>query len=230
MTDVLEGGYKAYRHLVLESISEKRKTILLGGMTGSSKTQILRYLKSSGEHVIDLEGLANHKGSAFGAIGQPSQPSTEHFVNLLFDEWRRTDKTKPLWLEDESRNIGTVFMYDKFYLNMQDSPIVVLMMDARLRMPRLIEEYSLLDADELKASVNRISKRLGGDKAKEAINAIDAGDIAKAIEIVLQYYDKTYLYSLERKDKRNITIVETDTDNIETNAHKILEAAAKINW
>ena len=67
--EVLEGGYKSYRNHILESLSEKGKMIVLGGMTGSSKTHILRYLKSIGQQIIDLEGLANHKGSAFGALG-----------------------------------------------------------------------------------------------------------------------------------------------------------------
>ena len=83
-TEVLEGGYKSYRHHILESLSEKRKMIVLGGMTGSSKTHILRYLKMNGQQVIDLEGLANHKGSAFGSLGQPPQPSTEQFANISF--------------------------------------------------------------------------------------------------------------------------------------------------
>ena len=68
-TEILEGGYKAYRNYILERLSEKRKMIVLGGLTGSSKTYILRYLKSAGHQIIDLEGLANHKGSAFGALG-----------------------------------------------------------------------------------------------------------------------------------------------------------------
>ena len=128
-TEVLEGGYKSYRNYILERLSEKRKMIVLGGLTGSSKTYILRYLKSIGQQIIDLEGLANHKGSAFGALGEQPQPSTEQFANNLFDEWRRNDNDLPFWVEDESRNIGTVFIPDCFYENMQDSPVIVLMMD-----------------------------------------------------------------------------------------------------
>jgi tRNA 2-selenouridine synthase len=78
-TEVLEGGYKAYRNYILDRLSEKRKMIVLGGLTGSSKTHIIRHLKSTGHQIIDLEGLANHKGSAFGALGEFPQPSTEHF-------------------------------------------------------------------------------------------------------------------------------------------------------
>jgi tRNA 2-selenouridine synthase len=128
-TEVLEGGYKSYRHHILESLSVKRKMIVLGGMTGSSKTHILRYLKTSGQQVVDLEGLANHKGSAFGALGQPAQPSTEHFANILFNDLKQITEDLPVWIEDESRNIGSIFIPDGFYLNMQDSPSVILRMD-----------------------------------------------------------------------------------------------------
>ena len=94
-TEVLEGGYKSYRHYILEKLSERRKMIVLGGMTGSSKTHILRYLKNYGQQVIDLEGLANHKGSAFGSLGQPPQPSTEQFANILYNEWKKINLKLP---------------------------------------------------------------------------------------------------------------------------------------
>ncbi|MCX6327253.1 MAG: tRNA 2-selenouridine(34) synthase MnmH [Bacteroidia bacterium] len=229
-TEVLDGGYKSYRHHILESLSEKRKMIVLGGMTGSSKTHILKYLNGSGQQVIDLEGLANHKGSAFGSLGQPPQPSTEQFANILFDEWKLIDRNLPLWVEDESRNIGSVFMADSFYLNMQDTPAIILMMDVKTRLPRLLEEYSTYPPESLKESVLKISKRLGGDKTRDVINAVEKGDFAKAIEITLYYYDKAYLFGLKKKSNKNIIYVKTDSDDIETNALKILDAAGKINW
>src|ERR1035437_4104874 len=149
---VLDGGYKSYRRYVLDSLSEKRKMIVLGGMTGSSKTHILRYLKSSGQQILDLEKLANHKGSAFGALGQLPQPTTEQFGNMLFSEWQRLNDSLPFWVEDESRNIGLVFMPDAFYFNMQETPTIVLVKDASCRLPRLIEEYSAYPPESLKAS------------------------------------------------------------------------------
>jgi tRNA 2-selenouridine synthase len=227
-TKILEKGYKAYRNLVLESLSEKRNTIVLGGMTGSSKTHILRYLNGLGEQVIDLERIANHKGSAFGALGQIPQPTSEHFANLLFDEWRKLSFDRPVWIEDESRNIGNVFMPDGFYNNMQEYPTVILIMEIQKRVPRLIEEYSSYPQDLLKDSVKKISKRLGGDNSRDAINAIEAGDLAKAIEITLKYYDKTYLYGIKRKQTGNLIYIETDTDDIESNAMKVLEVSQKI--
>jgi len=227
-TEILEGGYKSYRHFVLDNLSANRKMIILGGFTGSGKTHILKYLKESGRQVIDLEGLANHKGSAFGSLGQLPQPSSENFSNLLFDKLKHTDQNEPVWIEDESRNIGTVFMPEEFYLKMQHNPAIILLMDVKTRLPRLIEEYSGYSPDELLASVMKISKRLGGDRTKEAAEAILKGDYSRAIEIALQYYDKSYLYCLKRKQDKNILYVNTDTDDVEVNARKILEISEKI--
>jgi tRNA 2-selenouridine synthase len=229
-TEVLEGGYKSYRHHILESLSVKRKMIVLGGMTGSSKTHILRYLKTSGQQVVDLEGLANHKGSAFGALGQPAQPSTEHFANILFNDLKQITEDLPVWIEDESRNIGSIFIPDGFYLNMQDSPSVILRMDLGIRLPRLLKEYSTFSPESLKASILRISRRLGGESTSSAINAVETGDLAKAIEIVLYYYDKAYQFGLKKKISKSIIYVNTDTDDIEANASKILDAAGSIMW
>jgi tRNA 2-selenouridine synthase len=229
-SEVLEGGYKSYRHYILESIAEQRRMIVLGGMTGSSKTHILRALLEKGEQVIDLEGLANHKGSAFGALGQSPQPTTEQFANNLFNDWKKLKRDLPLWVEDESRNIGSVFIPDTFYLNMQAAKVVVLMMSLRTRMPRLMKEYSVYPAGSLIASIMKISKRLGGDNTREAIAAVERGDIEKAIEISLSYYDKAYMFGLTRKKKENLIYIETDSDDIEENASKILDEVRKIKW
>jgi tRNA 2-selenouridine synthase len=227
-TEVLEKGYKAYRNYILTYLAEKRKVIILGGMTGSSKTKILNHLENLGQQVIDLERLANHKGSAFGALGQPPQPSSEHFANLLFNEWKKISNDHPVWLEDESRNIGTVFMPDVFYNNLQESPSIILLMEIRKRLPLLIKEYSTYPPEMLKGSILKISKRIGGDNARDALNAIDNGDFEKAVEITLKYYDKTYMYGIRRKPARNLIFIETDSDDIDYNAKKVLEAANKI--
>ena len=227
---VLEGGYKSYRRHILEKLSEKRKMIVLGGMTGSSKTHILRHLKSKGQQVIDLEQLANHKGSAFGALGQMPQPSTEQFANLLFNKWSELENEIPFWVEDESRNIGSVFMPEGFYQNMQETHIIELVMDAKIRLPFLMEEYSRYPPENLKEAVNKISKRLGGDNTRDALVAIENKDFARAIEIVLQYYDKAYLFGLKRRDNKNTIYVNLESDNIEENALKVLEAAGGIIW
>ena len=227
---VLQGGYKAYRHHVLSALSAKRKMITLGGLTGTGKTRILRILAGKRCRVIDLEGLANHKGSAFGSLGQLPQPSSEHFANLLHNEWNTIDNSSPIWLEDESMNIGSIFMPEEFYRNMQKSPAIILLMDVNTRLVRLVEEYSQYPRTELEAAVMKISRRMGGDKAKEAVQAIASGDIAQAVEIVLNYYDKAYMYGLKNRRSLKTIIIRTETEDPEKNAERVLEASVSLNW
>ena len=222
---VLEGGYKQYRNYILARLSEKRSTIILGGLTGSSKTHILNRLAEKGKQIIDLEAIACHKGSAFGALGQAPQPSSEHFSNLLFEKWNRLMPDQPVWLEDESKNIGSVFLPDNFYINMQNSHVIVLMMDIETRLPRLMREYSIYPPELLHNSILRISKRLGSDNTSAALKAIENNDFRSAIEISLLYYDKAYKHGLKKKDPSRVVFVESDTDDIEANALKVSEAA-----
>ena len=225
---ILNGGYKSYRSHVLEYLGESRKYIILGGLTGSGKTDLLKYIGIKGEQFIDLEGLACHKGSAFGSLGQPPQPSSEHFANILTDKISKLESNNVIWLEDESKNIGSVFLPDNFYFNMQGSPVIALIADVKTRMPRLLEEYSEYEPEELKKSVMKISRRLGGDNTRESIESIDSGDFTRAIEITLTYYDKTYMYGLNRRPAGLIHYVYTDTSDTASNAEKILAEAKKI--
>jgi tRNA 2-selenouridine synthase len=227
-TQILDGGYKSYRHHILERLSEKRKYIVLGGLTGSGKTEILKFMKETGHQVIDLEGIACHKGSAFGSLGQPDQPTSEHFANLLYHELDKTDRNNVLWLEDESKNIGTVFMPDQFFFNMRESPVIALIMNVETRMPRLLKEYSSYPEEILISSILRISKRLGGDNTKEAIGELKESNFSRAIEITLNYYDKTYMFGLKKRNQDMIRYIQTDTDEIPANVSKILNAAGKI--
>jgi tRNA 2-selenouridine synthase len=93
-----------------------------------------------------------------------------------------------------------------------------------------MEEYSNYPAESLKTSIMRISKRLGGDNTRDAMEAIEAGNFGRAIEISLYYYDKAYMFGLKKKNSSNIVYVETDSDDIETNALKILDVAREIEW
>ena len=106
----LLGGYKSFRRWVLSQFEKEYPLRLVGGYTGSGKTDLLVALHDKGEAVLDLEGLAHHKGSAFGSIGQPDQPGQEQFENKLALSLRTASKTQPerIWVEDESQRIGRV--------------------------------------------------------------------------------------------------------------------------
>jgi tRNA 2-selenouridine synthase len=229
-TEILDGGYKSYRNFILSKFSEPCRMVVLGGLTGSGKTLILKRLEASGHNVIDLEGLANHKGSAFGALGQSTQPTAENFSNNLYNEWEKCDLRKIIWAEDESKNIGVVFIPDQIYSKMQKSPVIAIIMDIKTRVSRLLEEYSRYPKEELIASIQKISKRLGGDNTRDAIKAIEKDDFEHAIEITLKYYDKTYMYGLTKRPERQVFIIESDSGDISENSMKVLDTANKIIW
>ncbi|MDD2329772.1 MAG: tRNA 2-selenouridine(34) synthase MnmH [Bacteroidales bacterium] len=207
----LENGYKAYRNHLLGFFNNIPPTIhVLGGLTGSGKTERLLQMAAAGEQVIDLEGLANHKGSAFGNLGNPPQPSTEHFQNLLFRAFSQMDPSRPVWLEDESRNVGRCSLPDGLWEKMQQARFFLLETSREERVERLMREYGNFDPDVLETAILKIQKRLGFDQSKKAIEACHNGNIRKALEICLAYYDKAYNYQLELR-KKNYGIHTFDT-------------------
>ncbi len=210
----LTGGYKTYRHAALESFKKPFHFIIIGGCTGSGKSEILRALAKHGEQVIDLEMLASHKGSTFGGLMQAPQPTTEQFQNNLFEEILKLNINKPIWIEDESIAIGKIFLPDVFWQTMCVSPVVEVELDRTLRIHRLVNEYGGADKEEFLKAMERITKRLGGQHFKAAKEKLLLGDMASTIEILLTYYDKTYLYGLEKKKSRIKATLPWDGKNV----------------
>ncbi|MBK7575836.1 MAG: tRNA 2-selenouridine(34) synthase MnmH [Ignavibacteria bacterium] len=196
---VVPRGYKGFRAWGMGIISRPWKLHVVGGRTGSGKTHHLHQLAVRGEQILDLEGLANHKGSSFGALGEQPQPTTEHFMNLMTKELHRCSTERTLWVEDESRNIGTVVIPDVFYDAMQIAPIDVLDVSSEQRVTNLVADYGHASPEGLIAAFERIRRKLGGERCTQAIEAVKAGDIATAAEIALEYYDRTYDYCLKQR-------------------------------
>ena len=207
---LLEGGYKAYRSYVLERFASPMQLLVLAGMTGAGKTEVLTELAALGEQVIDLEALAHHKGSAFGGLGELPQPSTEQFENDLLAALRPLSSQKRLWLEDESRNIGRVLLPATFFSQMTAAPRVVLETPFSDRVARLTRIYTSHSPEELVSCIEKIRKRLGGDNANECIALIRHGDLRTAVERVLHYYDKRYGYGLQTASQILCRIVPSD--------------------
>ena len=201
---VLKGGYKAYRHQVLDILGSRIRYIVLGGRTGSGKTLILHELKKLGEQVIDLEALANHKGSAFGALGQAAQPSTEHFENMLAEELKMFDAQKRVWLEDESKTIGKVFLDLNFWNHLRLSPLFIIEIPVEMRVKKLAAEYGSFGVDELKTSFGNIVRRLGNEQWKSAVAAVEEKNMELAAQIALHYYDKAYDKGIAMKETEEI--------------------------
>ena len=222
--NLLDKGYKEYRQWVLAELARPRPLRVLGGYTGSGKTAVLHALAAQGEPVLDLEGLAHHLGSSFGALGQPPQPTQEQFENDLaaaLYALPALPPDKPVWVEDESRSIGSLTIPTPLFSQMQAAPLLVLSVPREARVPYLAGSYGRQDAAGLAAAVLRIGKRLGGLVTKEALGAIADGDMPRMVELVLAYYDKTYGYGL--KDRLAVTVAAAGTDAV-ANAALVLAA------
>lgn len=195
---ILSGGYKVYRHYVLESLSSTVfKINVVGGKTGAGKTRVLHALKSLNEQIVDLEGVAHHKGSAFGFIGEQMQPTPEQFENNLWGVLVTIDPQRRVWVENESRSIGRVYIPDGFWSQIKVSPLFHLEIPKEARLDNLLKDYVLEDTPALKVAFEKISTKLGGLRFKHAIQALEEGNFSFAAEVALEYYDKTYQHCLD---------------------------------
>ena len=225
----VEGGYKQYRRWVLDQFEATYSLYILGGMTGSGKTRILHELRSLGQQVIDLEALAQHRGSSFGSMNKLVQPTQEQFENNLASELNKRDKHRNIWVEDESSAIGKRTIPRAFWDQMVTSFMIDIKVSAAQRIEALVQEYGSLDKDFLIECTGRIRKRLGLDQAKNAITAIKEDRIADFIRVVLIYYDKTYRTSLAHRDAGRILTVNIENTDHSQNAREILRAVHAIH-
>ena len=225
---VLKDGYKAFRRFALNAFELPRQIYILSGATGSGKTEILQHLKSMGEQVIDLEGLAHHKGSSFGAIGELPQPRQQHFENQLAMAWRNLDPNRPVWLEDESRRIGACSIPPPMWRQMRETTVFFLDMPVGLRVQRLLKDYGEFDPRELAAAIERLKKRLGGQNTRLALDALDAGNLSECAALLLtNYYDKAYRFGLSQRDEMLVRSLPTDTPDADQNARALLTFSRK---
>lgn len=220
----LKGGYKAFRGSNIRSFSEKYNFRILSGGTGSAKTETLAELKNLGEQVIDLEDLAQHQGSSFGSMGKLIQPSQEQFENLFAVKLQEMDKTKTIWLEDESVTIGRRVIPKPIWEQMRNTEVLKLEISKSERITFLTSQYGALDKDFLKAAVLGIAKKLGPLETKLTLQAIDEGRMRDFITQVLVYYDKTYQKGINRRNQEVIKTLACKQINPTENAKAILNA------
>lgn len=237
---ILSGGYKTYRAWVRASLALPARTLILGGMTGSGKTDVLHELAALGSQVIDLEGLAGHRGSSFGGVGLPPQPSGESVENELCAKWTRLDPDRPVWLEDEDRRIGAVSLSEDFFSHIRTGRLVLLDVPRKIRVERLAHMYAGAQAHtrsvctpasgqsahkaetpqdanqglrtDLAAAVSRLHARLGDKLTRQCTTDIFAGRFEEAISAVLDYYDKLYARQLSKQTRPLAARISTDQD------------------
>ncbi len=220
---ILEGGYKSYRRYIRQKLAEELRLIVLGGKTGSGKSEVLLAIEKKGHQIIDLEKIAHHKGSAFGDLGQERQPTNEQFENNLFEVLNKLDHSKPIWIEDESRGIGFVSTPDPFYQQMRNAPVIFIDVPKSSRIKRLVKEYASFDPQRLENAIRRITKKLGGLNSKLSIEALSEKDYSKVADLLLIYYDKAYLKGLSFRDQNMVYELAVESEDPEIIADKIIE-------
>ena len=190
----LEGGYKTYRKWTLNSFNNDWKIVVVGGKTGTGKTKLLKLLDENNYQIIDLEGLACHRGSTFGGLGMKKQPSNEHFENLIAEKLNSFKNNKKIFVEAESANIGKCKIPHEFFVKMKKAERIEIIKSESNRLEELIKTYSIFEEQELIDAVMRINKRLGPQRTKKAIDSIKNKDWKSVCKSVLEYYDKCYEY------------------------------------
>jgi tRNA 2-selenouridine synthase len=222
----LTGGYKTYRNWVLWQFSKEYDLRVLGGYTGSGKTQLLAQLKNSGENIVDLEALANHRGSAFGALGQEEQPKQEMFENLLATSLCRM-RNKSFWVEDESQRIGNLNIPPAFWQTMRSKPVYFIDIPFGERLSYIIKEYGVFDKELLTNAILRIQKRLGPLETKTAIAYLQENNIRGCFSILLAYYDKSYYKGLLNRENLDAVLNKIPASSVDTisNTEKIRSCA-----
>ncbi len=201
---LLSGGYKTYRTWAIKQFEKQWPLKLLAGKTGTGKTPLLFELSKKGVFSIDLEGLANHKGSSFGGLGLGAQPSCEQFENLIAQALHdsETQSKKIIWLEAESANLGKCRIPNKLFEQMKNAPVLEITKSTNERVKTLVDQYSLHKRSDLKDATLKISKRLGPQRTKEALKSIERGCWDEACLAILDYYDKCYEYELQKFVKK----------------------------
>ncbi len=225
---VLYGGYKAYRLQLLDDFSNLENLIVLQGPTGSGKTAVLQELEKKGEQILDLEKRANHRGSAFGAIGLGSQPSTAQFQNNLYEDLLKLDISKRIWIESESLSVGKVYLPETLWKSMNNSKVIEIDIDKSIRADRIVEEYGQFEMKFLAESIEKIKNRFGGDRVKKALELLHSGQLKEVTMLLLDYYDKAYNFSKNKYKKKERAIYSSSTDDPGGHAVRLIEIADKL--
>jgi tRNA 2-selenouridine synthase len=193
----LAGGYKYFRTHVIDYFERcdfSSPLIVMHGMTGTGKTTFINGLDPVQWATIDLEGIACHRGSAFGALGLEQAVTQKHFETTLWNTFRRLPGGKPIILEGESQRIGKYFLPGTLYQKMAGSRKVWCHASMGTRIERLTHEYARPEyRGEMLAALERIRKKLGGTKYAELKGMIEGWDVEGIARGLIEgYYDKMY--------------------------------------
>jgi tRNA 2-selenouridine synthase len=212
----LEGGYKSYRQYVLEGLDlhlQSKRVVVIHGDTGVGKTEILKRLQQMGFPAVDLEGMANSRGSIFGTVGLGQPRKQKDFDALLFYRLRQIEHGYII-VESESSRVGQVYLPHALIRKMKEGVHILVQCSIETRIERIVDEYTqkVNTTDEIRDSIKRLQGELGKRRTAELLELLDNGDYRSIVKFLLQeHYDPKYRHS-EKMYRYCLTLNGEDID------------------
>ncbi|AGB41386.1 tRNA 2-selenouridine synthase [Halobacteroides halobius DSM 5150] len=226
----LKGGYKAYRHFILDQLEEYKldsKLLVIHGYTGVGKTKLLYQLQNLGIPIIDLEGLANHRGSAFSSIGLGEPTNQKQFDSLLWEKLNKINGVPIIAVESESKRVGISVIPDFFKEAMEEGIHILIDRSIDSRIDEIFSEYSETYNQNKKSFINRslesisaikkhLVKKIGKAGYQQLIKECKQGQFDDVIKtLLIKYYDPLYQHSLNKyQDKFTLKIKQDNLNQI----------------
>lgn len=227
----LIGGYKAYRRYVNQYLDRPlpHKVVVLHGLTGVGKTELLKSLREMQLPAVDLEGLSSNRGSVFGQIGMAPQPSQKMFESLLVNDLAQFEDPGYIIVECESRRVGRIILPASLVDGMRNGIKILTYCPVDIRTERIIRIYSSKTEENenaLKAAISSLERRLGKNKVAELSCMLDNGQIEDVVKyLLINYYDPLYKYPCQASDDYDFSV---DTSDLNRAAEKIRDFLYKV--
>ncbi|WAR22973.1 SELU-like protein [Mya arenaria] len=219
-TFTLENGYKQYRQHVRDTVRQIPEDFsykVISGLTGSGKTRLLHTLAKQGQQIIDLEGLAQHKGSILGLWHGHTQPTQKYFESLLCADLERLSADRCVWLESESVRIGNVYVPDGLFKKLKEAPRFCVNLPLEERVKHIIHDYPnwIENKEALKATISKLVKVRGHEFVNSLLEVIENEDWELFVRrILVEHYDPTYTLSQKKNNSSPGTDKQMNMSNV----------------